>query len=1025
MEPNSREVRVLIVEDSPDDAELVLLALRQAGFKPIWQRVETESEMRAALAEPWDIVLSDFSLPTFNARGALATLRQHGTDLPFIVVSGTIGEELAVQTMRAGATDYVLKQNLVRLGPAIARELREAENRRAGRQAEQVARQLAAIVQSSADAIVSTDLDGVVTSWNPAAERLYGWSAAEAVGRHISLIVPADRRPELDDFLTRLRRGESVDYTDTIRVTKSGQRVHVSLTLSPVRDVAGALVGSSSIARDTTERIRWEEDRQRAAERVQRDAWLLANVRDSVIVTDLEGVVTYWNEGATRLFGWAAEERVGRPLLDRVPAGARVEAAAMWHRVVAGDEFSGPFEDYRKDGSRVWVDIRVRPITETGGRVVGIIGIANDIGDRRRAEDERDSALRLLRLQFERMPLAAMLLDAELLIIDWNPAAERIFGFTKAEVLDIGSPFACIVPADAVAQTSAIFDRLRAGDMTAHSVNNNLTKDGRTLICEWFNTPLFDEEGGFLGALALGQDITLRRIEEEELLLRDRAIQAVTQGILITDHQRPDNPIVYASPGFLRLTGYRAEQVIGRNCRFLQCPDTDPSVRAEVKAAVEQGRSCTVELLNCRHDGSSFWNELSVSPVIDSEGHLTHFVGVQTDVTQRRQLEEQYRQAQKMEAVGQLAGGIAHDFNNVATIINGYTALLLDRIATDVPAREWLNEIKEAGERAAALTRQLLAFSRRQLVAPQVLNLNALIAGLQKMLQRIIGEDVHLRTLLDSDLGAIKADPGQLEQVIVNLAVNARDAMPQGGSLTISTSNFEADAAFVRSTGAVAARYALLSVADSGSGMTPEVMARAFEPFFTSKEVGKGTGLGLAVVHGIVQQSGGLIELDSRPLGGTTLRIYLPRVEELVHASPPALTLESPPGGIETVLLAEDEDSVRRLVSRVLGGAGYRVLEAGDGESALRLAASYQGTIQLLVTDVVMRGGGGLELATRLLESRPEVAVLYLSGHTDDAVICHGILHKDVSFLQKPFTAHALCLKVREVLDRAAFLLVT
>lgn len=382
---------------------------------------------------------------------------------------------------------------------------------------------------------------------------------------------------------------------------------------------------------------------------------------------------------------------------------------------------------------------------------------------------------------------------------------------------------------------------------------------------------------------------------------------------------------------------------------------------------------------------------------------------VVNDVTERRRLEQQLRQAQKMEAIGQLAGGVAHDFNNLLCIINGYCDILLQNSRHDAAEREILREIRKAGESSASLTRQLLAFSRRQVLAPRLLDLNAVIRNIEKMLRRVIGENVELCTQLDAAIGAIRADPGQIEQVLMNLAVNARDAMPRGGTLTIETS--EADTANPPGRGVV------LSVKDTGCGMTAEVKAHIFEPFFTTKGPGKGTGLGLATIYGVVEQSGGRIEVESEPGRGSCFRIYLPRAGVLRPTLPSHNGTRPAAEGSETVLVVEDEDSVRSLTTLVLRQAGYQVLEACDGTSALHTAAGHEGVIDLLVTDVVMPGLGGRVVAEKLLQERPDLRVLYLSGYTDDAVVREGVLHDRVNFLPKPFSPAALAQKVREVLD--------
>ena len=390
------------------------------------------------------------------------------------------------------------------------------------------------------------------------------------------------------------------------------------------------------------------------------------------------------------------------------------------------------------------------------------------------------------------------------------------------------------------------------------------------------------------------------------------------------------------------------------------------------------------------------------------------------DVTDQRRLEAELRQSQKMDAVGRLAGGVAHDFNNLLTVINGYGELLQNALPVEDPHRALVGEMTKAGVRAAGLTRQLLAFSRQTVVAPRVLDLNAVVADLETMLRRVIGEDVLLKSSLQRTLGSVRADAGQMEQVLVNLCVNARDAMPRGGTLTIGTRDVYLNEDYARRHADVQpGRYVLLSVTDTGVGMTADVRARVFEPFFTTKGAGQGTGLGLATVYGIVTQSGGHIEVESEPGEGTTFRVYLPLVGEAARSTGSVLDVP-PPAGTEAVLLVEDEPAVRALVRRVLQGCGYTTLEAGDAEEAVRVCAGHAGPIHLVVTDVVMPGSGGRVLAERLLGLRPGLRVLYVSGYTDDAVVRHGVRHAEVNFLQKPFTPAALAHKVRQVLDGTA-----
>src|SRR6266480_2292259 len=516
----------------------------------------------------------------------------------------------------------------------------------------------------------------------------------------------------------------------------------------------------------------------------------------------------------------------------------------------------------------------------------------------------------------------------------------------------------------------------------------------------------------------------------------------------------PDGTLLFASHSIERLLGFAPAELVGHPGFERVHPDDVPRVHAALRDIVATpGTPAGLELRWRHKDGS--WRhidavavellgrvvrgelrpasqfrvrtakgdfrvgEFSATPQLH-EGRLVGILGIGRDVTERVQLEQQLRQAQKMEAVGRLAGGIAHDFNNILTAITGYADLLLEDLGATDPRRQDADEIHKAADRAAGLTRQLLAFSRQQVLQPTVLEVNTLVGDLEKMLRRLLGEDVALSTRLAPTTGRVKADPGQLEQVIMNLAVNARDAMPNGGKLTLETANVDLDDAYAADHyPARAGPFVMLAVSDTGTGMSEETQAHMFEPFFTTKEKGKGTGLGLATVYGIIKQSGGFIWVYSEVGHGTTFKLYLPRVEELAErAAAPAAARTRPARGTETVLVVEDEAPVRNVARQVLERHGYTVLEAPSAEAALDIATRYSGTIHLLLTDVVMPGLNGRELASRLADLRPDARVIFMSGYTDDAVTRHGVLEPGSAYVQKPFTPDAIARKVREVLDQ-------
>jgi len=512
---------------------------------------------------------------------------------------------------------------------------------------------------------------------------------------------------------------------------------------------------------------------------------------------------------------------------------------------------------------------------------------------------------------------------------------------------------------------------------------------------------------------------SLRESEERYRLLAENATDVIWT--MDMNHR-----FTYFSPSVTRLTGFSVKEALGRSLKKTLTPASyEEAMRAfseetalESSGGADSARTQRLEFEQQRKDGSTVMVEVTTTYLRDPEGHPVGILGVTRDITERRSLEEKFLQAQKLESVGRLAGGVAHDFNNLLTVILGYSDMILGGLPEEHPLRPRMEEIKSAGERAAALTNQLLAFSRKQVAEPEVLYLNEVVRGMTKMLQRMIGEDIGLVTDLDPALERVKIDPVQIEQVIMNLAVNARDAMPAGGRLTIATRNTEIGAAeTIPPTGPPPGRYVTLTFADTGCGMTPEVKARLFEPFFTTKERGRGTGLGLATVYGIVQQSGGGIRVESEPGKGAAFTITLPRVEEALVQPRPVSRPKDIATGKETVLVVEDDEVIRNLVREVLEGSGYTVLVAYRGAEALKLAGEREGPIHLLITDVVMPGISGPEVAGHLARYRPEMKVLYISGYTDDKIGRQGLLESGAGFLQKPFRIDALTCKVREVLD--------
>ncbi|HXF94696.1 MAG TPA: PAS domain S-box protein [Gemmatimonadales bacterium] len=754
------------------------------------------------------------------------------------------------------------------------------------------------------------------------------------------------------------------------------------------------------------------------------DLTVLEAALDPVIRIDEAGQVVYWNPQAERVFGWSRAEAMGRPLSELIiPTQYRVAHRAGLRRFLeVGD---GPLLGQRveitalhRDGHEFPVELTVVPaITE--GRWT-FTAFVRDIRERHDAVEALRASERRFRALVENSSDVILLVDRDGTLRYASPSERPVLGYGPAD--NVGRHvFDLIHPDDAPAVLARFAEALEQPGARVTAEFRARHQDGSWRWVEAVAVNrLTDPDVG--GVVVNYRDITERRRSEEELRRSEERLRLVGRATndAIWDYDLATGE-VWWSESVQTLFGY-SDREIEPGTAFWERrlhPDERERVIADARAALEgSGAYWHAEYRFRRGDGS-YAEILDRAYIIrDASGHAVRMIGSMMDVTARRQLEAQFRQAQKLEAVGRLAGGIAHDFNNLLTAIIGYAELLLQDLSPHDPRHADVREIHRAAERAAGLTRQLLAYSRKQVLQPRVLDLNDVVRSAEQLLARLIGEDVSVVTRLEPALGRVTADPNQIEQVIVNLAVNARDAMPRGGTLILETANAELDAAYAQDHGPLTpGRYVMLSVSDTGIGMDAETRSHLFEPFFTTKGPGKGTGLGLAQVYGTVKQSGGYVWVYSEPGIGTTFKIYLPRVDAPAEAPARDGARQPLPGGRETILLVEDEESVRSVARGMLRRQGYTVLEAADARQAMELAERHAGPIHLLIADVVMPEIGGREVAARITALRPEVRVLYVSGYTEDAIAHYGVLDPAAAFLEKPFTPAILARRVRELLD--------
>jgi two-component system cell cycle sensor histidine kinase/response regulator CckA len=592
-----------------------------------------------------------------------------------------------------------------------------------------------------------------------------------------------------------------------------------------------------------------------------------------------------------------------------------------------------------------------------------------------------------------------------------------VLGYSLEE-LKLSSAFEQIHPDDRKSVEVAAKEARRTGigRLLEYRVRH---KDGTWRVLESTASVIRNAKGEPQHLVIVNRDVTERKLAAEALRRSEASFRSVVEDAPYGIYRASlSGELVLVNPALQKILGYVSQaELLQVNLAQIYRNSSDHQKVNEL--LLEQGSFIDVEVEWKRKDGTPITVRSSGWPIKDETGRVAFLELFAEDVTERRALERQLRMAQKMEAVGRLSGGIAHDFNNLLGVIIGYSQVLKRSLKPENPLYEHAEEIEKASQRAVSLTRQLLAFSRQQVLEPVILNMNALLTDMEKMLPRLIGEDVALALALDPTLAQVKADPGQVEQVIMNLAVNARDAMPDGGKLTIQTANVNLDTAYTHQhPGSRVGSYVMLRVTDTGTGIDPEIQAQIFEPFFTTKERDKGTGLGLATVYGVVKQSGGYIAVDSEKGKGASFSVYLPRVEHAVTALDigtelPAKSIR----GSETILLVEDEESLRKLANMFLRDNGYQVLAAGDGAQALQIARQHTGPIHLLLTDVVMPGINGRVLAERLAAGQPGMKILYMSGYTDSFIAGHGVLEAGSHLLHKPFTEETLTRKVRELLD--------
>ncbi|HEY9171402.1 MAG TPA: PAS domain S-box protein [Verrucomicrobiae bacterium] len=1052
-------LRILHLEDDPDYAEWVRAMLTSSGLDAEVVRAGSGAEFAAMLDQPFDLILSDYHLPDCTGLAALHLARDKAPDTPFILVSGTAGEQVAIECLKCGATDYVLKQWPERLVPAIQRAVREAAEHRsrvvAERELAQRERYFRALTENSLDVLTILDIQGIITYCSASAVRVLGYPAEVLLGRSVfEQIHPEDRPRVREAFEHGLHHpAEAVRVEFRFQHGNGAWRRLESVGQNLLNDpaIGGVVVHS----RDVTERKRAET---RAA--------LLARLgRNLNSATSREAAAHIIKDAADELIGWdafafslyyEATDRVDPVLVVDTVQGRRVALDRPWdsdepspivRRVIANGaqlilrdnaDTMLPEADAFGDKSRPSASLLFVPMWD-GNRVIGVLSIQSYTFQAYTREDldtlqiladhcggavERIWAEQTLRETqhrlsglFENSPDAIFVEDLEGRVLDVNPAACRLHGLSREELL--GRHVCDLCPPELRETVLDNITRLTEGGLQQFE-GVSLAADGRHVPVEIRTRRI--EYAGRPALLLHVRDLTERKRAESALrdseLLFSSVWENSVDGMRLTDE---DGVIVAVNEAFCKLVDRPRDQLEGQPFTVIYAEsESHNDLLANYR---QRFRNRVIERQVLRritlHNGSAVELE-DTSSFVEMPGRAPLLLGLFRDVTLQKRLEEQLRQSQKMDAIGQLAGGVAHDFNNILTIIQGHASLLLAANNLAGPAWRSAQQIGQAAERAAGLTRQLLTFSRRQVMQPRRLDLNEVVSNLTKMLGRILGEDIALRLHYCPQPLIVMADASMVEQVLLNLVVNSRDAMPKGGQLSLRLGIVEVNADHLElHPEAHPGTFVCLEATDTGCGIKPENLRRIFEPFFTTKEVGKGTGLGLATVYGVVKQHQGWIEVESQVGRGTTFRVYFPRHQEAGAAAEARGNEPSIRGGNETILVVEDEYNLRELVCAILEGYGYTVLQAASGPKAIEVWSQQRNAVDLLLTDLVMPDRmNGRELAERLWQDEPKLPVVFTSGYSADVVGKDFVLRHGLNYLQKPYHPQKLALTIREVLDK-------
>jgi len=1044
---------ILHLEEDPTDAELVRSKLEPTGLVCRITHVRTFAQFHAALRKgELDVILSDYRVPMSDGMSALRLARELRPEIPFIFVSDAVGEEATIEALKNGATDYVIKQNMGRLASSLKRALQDARDRREHNlwvkhlvDKEAMWHDLFENIGIGV-ALISPRME--ILELN---KRMRQWFPDIDPGRR-SLCYRTFNTPPRQEICSycptcKTLRDGLVHEAET-RTPQDSVMRNYRIVSSPLFDVHGKVIAAIEMVDDVTERSQARGALQRSHEMLRA---IIEAAPVAIIGLDPEGRVhSVWNPAAEKMLGWRAQEVMGRPMpmapVDRQEDFGRFRKQIRNGMILDGEEV----RRQRRDGTPVDYSIHTSPLHDAKGRVSGNIAVLLDITERRRNEMINGARIHLMQfaathsldeLLEEAVNEAEKMTDSRigfyhfvdkdqqsLTLQNWSTRTKANFCKTRGKglhypIVDAGVWVDCVRERKPVVHNDYMSLTHRKGLPEGHAeVVRELVVPvmrGKKIkaILGVGNKPADYSQKDVTSMSLLADflwEITKRKQAEESIRKLSQAIQQSPVSIVITDVA---GKIEFVNARFTEVTGYTFAEALGRNPRILKSGETPADEYSRLWETISSGGVWQGEFHNRKKNGELFWEHASIAPLRDTDGAVTHYVAVKEDITERRVLENQLRQSQKMDAVGQLAGGVAHDFNNMLGVIIGYTEMILNKETLNDSLQKYLEKILEAADRSSEITGQLLAFARKQAIVPKILDLDSTVEKMLKLLRRVIGEDIDLAWLPRANSWRVKMDASQIDQILVNLCVNARDAIAGVGKVTIETQKAVFDDAYcAEHQGFFPGEYLMLAVSDNGRGMDKQTIDRIFEPFFTTKGLGEGTGLGLSTVYGIVKQNAGFINVYSEPGHGSTFKIYLRR-----HAGKTELDGEENPVAIargrETILLVEDEIGLLDMVKEMLETLGYAVLASSTPKEAIRIANENAGHIELLLIDVVMPEMNGRDLAKKLCSLHPELKCLFMSGYTGSVIAQQGLLEERINFIQKPFSIRALATKVREVLD--------